>query len=67
MHQVLGAGDVDPETAVPVLLGHRGTAHQIDDRGGVEDRVDALDSGRDGLGVADVADVHLEAIVVGQR
>ncbi len=41
-HQVLGAADVDGEAALAVLLGDRGAAHQVDDRRGVEDGVDAL-------------------------
>ncbi len=42
--------DVDREAALPVLVGDRRAAHQVDDRRGVEDGVDALDGGGDGLG-----------------
>ena len=55
VHEVLGAGDVDREAALPVFLGDRRAAHQVDDRGGVDDRVDAGDGGGHGLGIADVA------------
>ena len=55
VHQVLGAADVDREAALTVLVGDRRAAHQIDDRRGVEDGVDAVDGGRDGVLVADVA------------
>ncbi len=55
LHQVLGAADVDREAALTVLVGDRRAAHQVDDRRGVEDGVDAVDGGRDGALVADVA------------
>ena len=67
VHQVLGAADVDVETALAVLLGDRGSAHQVDDRRGVDDRVDPGDRRGDGVGVADVALEHFEALVLGQR
>ncbi len=50
VHEVLGAVDVDREAALPVLVGDRGAAHQVDDRRGVEDRVDAVDGGGHGVG-----------------
>ena len=65
--QVLGAADVDVEAALAVLVGDRRPAHQVDDRRGVEDRVDPVDRGGDGGGVADVALEHLEPLVRRQR
>ena len=56
LHQVLGAADVDREAALAVLLGDRRAAHQVDDRRSVEDGVDAVDGGGDGVLVADVAE-----------
>src|SRR5262249_15171753 len=64
VHQVLGAVDVDPIAALPILLGHRSAAHQLDDRRGVEDGVDAFDSlGADG-GVGDVTLQHFQVGMV---
>lgn len=54
-YQVLGALDVDGEAALPVLLGHRGAAHEVDDGRGVEDGVDVFDRRGDGFRIADVA------------
>ena len=50
VHKVLGAGDVHGEAALAVLLGDRRAAHQVDDRGGVEHGVDAVDGGGHGVG-----------------
>jgi hypothetical protein len=60
VHEVLGALDVDREAAMPVLVGDRRAAHQVDDRRRVEDGVDAVDGGRHGVGIADVALDHFE-------
>ena len=59
--------DVDGEAALPVLVGDRGAAHQVDDRRGVEHGVDAVDGLRHGLGIADVALNHLEPRMGGER
>ena len=67
VHQVLGAADVDREAALAVLVGDRRAAHQVDDRRGVEDGVDAVDGGRDGVLVADVALDDLQPRMRGQR
>ena len=67
VHEVLGAGDVDGEAALPVLVGDRGAAHQVDDRRGVEDGVDAVDGLRHGRGITDVALKHLEPRMGGER
>ena len=66
-HQVLGAADVDGEAAPAVLVGDRRATHQVDDRCGVEDGVDALDGGRDGVLVADVALDDLQPRMRGER
>ena len=67
VHQVLGAADVDGEAALPVLVGDGPAAHQVDDRRGVEDGVDARDGRGDVVGVGDVADDGLQPRMVGQR
>ena len=67
MHQVLGAADVDREAALAVFVGHRRAAHQLDDRRGVEHRVDAVHRrGADGR-VGDVALQHLQLRMLRQR
>jgi hypothetical protein len=62
--EVLGAADVDGEAA---LAGRRGTsAHQVDDRGGVDDGVDVRDRRRDVGLVGDVSHDGLEPVVRGE-
>lgn len=62
-HQGLGTADVDGEAA---LAGRRGAAHQVDDRSGVDDGVDALDGLRHVAGVGDVPDDRLEPVTRGE-
>lgn len=66
VQEVLGAVDVDGVAALPVLVGDRSAAHEVDDRCGVEDRVDAVDHAGQLVGVGDVADDRLQQGMVGQ-
>jgi hypothetical protein len=55
------------EAALPVFLGDRCATHKVDDRRGVEHRVDAVDGRGNDVGVTYVALDHLESRMGGQR
>jgi hypothetical protein len=67
VHQVLGTADVDRKAALPVFVGDRRAAHQLDDRGGVDHRVNSVHRrGAHGC-VGDVTLQHLQLRTWWQR